>query len=115
MDGERQNTVTTAEDGEAAVYGLPYGTYYLVEQQPPEGYSRMTEPIRITVHKYSHLTQRDNIRDDQNEVIDNTLHIVTVRYVLPDTGNLGNIQLAAGGAGILFSSAALLLMNRRRW
>lgn len=115
MAGERQYTVVTDENGEAAVYGLPYGTYYLVEQEAPEGYNRMTEPVRVSIHKYSHLTRTDGVRDDQNKVIDNTLHILTVRYTLPDTGSWETVHLAAGGAGVVFSSAALMLLNRRRW
>ena len=115
MQGDRQHMVTTDENGEAAIYGLPFGTYYLVEQEAPAGYNRMTDPIRVTIHKYSHLTQADNVRDDQNRIIDNTVHIVTVRYDLPDTGNWITVQLAAGGTGVIFSSAALLLLNRRRW
>ena len=115
MEGERQYTVATDENGEAAVYGLPYGTYYLVEQEAPEGYNRMTEPVRVSIHKYSHLTRTDNVRDDQDKVIDNTLHILTVRYTLPDTGSWETLHLAAGGAGVVFSSAALMLLNRKRW
>ena len=115
MEGPKQWTVTSDENGQAAVYGLPYGTYYLVETEAPEGFNRILEPIRITVHKYSHLTAEDQVMDDQGVVIDNTLHIINVRYLLPETGNLGAIQLAAGGTGVLFSSAALILLNRKRW
>ena len=115
MQGQRQDTVTTDGEGKASIYGLPYGTYYLVEQTAPEGYNRMTDPIRVTIHKYSHLTEADNVRDDQEKIIDNTLHILTVRYTLPDTGSWDTLQLAAGGAGVIFSSAALMLLNRRRW
>ena len=115
MQGQRQKIVTTDSEGRAAFYGLPYGTYYLVECEAPEGYNRMSEPTRVTVHKYSHLTEADDVRDDQNRIIDNTLHILTVRYTLPDTGSLETLQLAAGGAGVLFSSAALLLLNKRHW
>ena len=115
MAGERQNEAVTDEKGEAAMYGLPYGTYYLVEQKPPEGYNRISEPVRVTVHKYSHLTKADNVCDDDGSVIDNTLHIINLRYTIPDTGSWGTVQLAAGGAGVLFSSAALILLNRKRW
>lgn len=116
MSGKKETEVTTDEEGKAAIYGLSYGTYYLVETKAPVGYNRIAEPIRITVHKYSHLTEADNVRDDQNAIIDNTVHIVNVRYRLPDTGGLETLQLAAGGTGILFSTVALLLfMNRRRW
>ena len=114
MTGERQNQAVTDMAGRVSIYGLPYGTYYLVEQEAPTGYNRMTEPLRVSVHKYSHLTQNDEIRDDNGTVIDNTLHIVTVRYNLPDTGNWGTLQLAAGGTGVLFSAAALILLNRKK-
>lgn len=114
MTGERSAAAVTDEQGKAAVYGLTYGTYYLVEKEAPEGFNRITAPIRITVHKYSHLIPEDCVRDDQGKVMDNTLHIVNVRYKLPDTGSWGTLQLAAGGTGILFSSAALLLLNHRR-
>lgn len=116
MSGEKQTEVMTNAGGNASIYGIPYGTYYLVEAKAPEGYNRITSPIRVAVHKYSHLTEADQVRDDQNEVIDNTLHIINIRYRLPDTGGLQTLQLAAAGTGILFSSVALLLvMNRKRW
>lgn len=115
MSGDRLRQVTTDKQGAAAIYGLSYGTYYLVEVRAPEGYNRITDPIRVSIHKYSHLIEADQVRDDENKLIDNTLHIINVRYSLPDTGNWGTAQLAAAGTGVLFSSAALLLLNRRRW
>lgn len=115
MTGQKQWSVTSDKNGQAAVYGLSYGTYYLVETDAPSGYNRILEPIRIAIHKYSHLTAADQVRDDQGVAIDNTVQIINVRYLLPDTGNFGAIQLAAGGTGVLFSSAALLLLNRKRW
>lgn len=115
MTGQLQTFITTDRHGAAAVYGLPYGTYYLVEMTAPEGYNRITEPIRFSIHKYSHLTEDDCVKDDKGSIIDNTLHIINVRYALPDTGNWGTLQLTAAGTGIVFSSAALLLLNWRRW
>lgn len=115
MCGEKQQTIISDESGTASIYGLSYGTYYLVEKRAPQGYNRILEPVRITIHKYSHLTSQDEVYDDQDLIIDNTLHIINMRYLLPDTGNSGAIQLALGGTGILFSSAALLMLNRKRW
>lgn len=115
MQGERCMQIQTDAEGRAILFGLPYGTYYLVEKTAPEGYNKIGEPIRVAIHKYSHLTEEDGVRDDKNVLIDNTLHIINVRYSLPDTGHLAMVQLVAAGVGILFSSAALLLMNRHRW
>lgn len=115
MTGTKQTEAVTDRSGKTAIYGLTYGTYYLVETRAPEGYNRISDPIRVTVHKYSHLTKEDGICDDKNELIDNTLYIINVRYTLPDTGNLNTVSLAAAGTGIVFSAAALILMNRRRW
>ena len=94
---------------------MPYGAYYLIETRAPEGYNRIIDPIRVTVHKYSHLTNADDVYDDQGQIIDNTLHIINVRYTIPDTGFSGTLQLAAAGTGVLFSAAALILLNRKRW
>ena len=117
LSGEKAARAVTDENGMAAIYGLPYGTYYLVETDAPEGYNRISTPIRISIHKYSHLTESDNVTDDRGEVIDNTLHIINIRYTLPETGSMDRIRLTAGFVGILFSAAALLLLNyrRRKW
>lgn len=115
MKGQLQTSVTTDWQGRACIYGLPCGTYYLVETKAPDGYNRIIEPIRISIHKYSHLTEEDQVTDDKGSVIDNTIHIVNVRYTLPDTGNWGTLQLTIAGIGIICSSAALILLNWRRW
>lgn len=114
MSGKLFQQVSTDTDGKAAMYGLPHGTYYLVEVKAPAGYNRITVPIRVTVNKYSHLTVSDDFRDDENQIIDNTIHIINLRYHLPDTGNTMQRQLVFAGAGIVCSAAALILLNRRR-
>ena len=115
MTGSLVSMVATDRDGKAEIYGLPYGTYYLIETKAPEGYNRITEPVRVSIHRYSHLTSQDNVTDDKGALIDNTLHIINVRYTLPDTGSWSVLQLTAAGIGVLFSSAALILLNYRRW
>ena len=88
MTGKKQTEVTTASDGTAAIYGLSYGTYYLVESKAPEGYERMKSPLRVSINKYSHLTAEDDIRDDDDAVIDNTVHIITIRYSVQENNRI---------------------------
>lgn len=114
MSGMKQTEAITLENGLAAVYGLPYGTYYLVESRAPEGYDPMPEPLRVTVNKYSHLTAEDNIRDDAGEVIDNTVHIITIRYSFPDAQNRKSMYQIAAAAMLSFLLALFLLLKIRQ-
>lgn len=114
MTGEKTLEAVTDSSGYAAVYGLPYGTYYLVESIAPEGYDQMEAPVRITVNKYSHLTAADDIRDDAGSVIDNTLHIVTIRYHLPDTGKAASARITFALTGLTISLGVLVFLIRVR-
>ena len=114
MDGRVIQEVTTDEQGRASLHGLPYGTHYLLETQAPDGYNRITVPIRVTVSKYSHLTGEDGVQDDNSLVIDNTIHIINIRYHTPETGNLVQKKLIWAGSGVVFSLSALLILNRKR-
>lgn len=104
----------TDDKGLAAVYGLPMGTHYLLETEAPEGFNRIKVPIRISVNRYSHLTKEDSIRDDAGVLIDNTIHIVNVRYKVPETGNPEWFPLILAGIGVIVSSMALMLISRKR-
>ena len=42
-------TITTDSNGQASIRAVGAGTYYLVETQAPEGYTKLTEPIEIAV------------------------------------------------------------------
>ena len=55
FDGGQVWEVTTGEDGRAALCGLAYGDYYLVQMQPSNGYLLETRPIPVTISGSSHL------------------------------------------------------------
>lgn len=114
---DRQRPVWETETdmfGTAAMYGLPVGTYYLVEAKAPEGYKRITSPIRISVNKYSHLTAEDGVRDDKGVIVDNTIHIINLRYRVPETGHPEKILFVLAGIGVTASAAALWLIGKNR-
>ena len=113
-EGERKNTLVTDESGGAGAYGLPCGTYYLVETAPPAGYSRMEDPMRIRISRYSHLTAEDQVYDDDGKLIDNTVHIVTLSRGTRQEERMSPIMLTAGISGIVFSGAMAILLSKLR-
>jgi len=115
-DSPDQIEAVTGADGSIFIQGLCYGSYYLVETTAPQGYQRMKDPIRIRIHKYSHLTDKDGIRDDNGILIDNTLHIITIHHNVPETGQAEQITIYAASVAALFSllSVLLLLYGRKR-
>lgn len=100
-NGGKRYVTTTDENGTASFYGLACGTYYLVESKAPEGYDTVTQPIRIEITQYSHLTE-------------NTVKAAESGFILPFTGGTGSAGITAVGLLLLFSACLLLLSNRKR-
>jgi Predicted outer membrane protein len=46
---QKEIVVTTDENGEANIYAIGAGVYYLVETTAPEGYTKITEPMEVVV------------------------------------------------------------------
>ncbi len=115
MSGEKVDTVTTDENGEAVIYGLAYGTYYLVEIEAPAGYDILAEPVKIQINETSHLTALDGWRDMDGQVVDNTLKIVHNKFLIPYTGGRGTTTFSAYGAILLFCAGFLLVINKRKY
>ena len=96
-DGEFTETVseaTTEEDGVIRMYGLAYGTYYIVETKAPEHYNLLTEPVTVEIDSNSHLEEA-------------TVHIYNTKFFLPETGGMGTTLFTVLGA--VFISGALNL------
>lgn len=94
-------SVTTTSDGVVYVYGLAYGTYYLVETQAPAGYNTLREPIKFEIAKDSHL-------DTAVTKIANTSGMQ-----LPETGGIGTTLFTTGGLLLITAAAGLFLIRRR--
>lgn len=106
--------VVTNEEGIAVLYGLAYGTYYIVETKAPEGYNLLTQPIAVIIDETSHLTEEDGWKDSDGNVVDHTVQVVNTKFVLPDSGGWGTELYTITGLWIMFSAVVLLMMNIRR-
>lgn len=114
LSGERGSQVTTDEQGEAVIYGLAYGTYYLVEARAPEGFNQLTQPIAVIIDGASHMTEKDGWKDSQGNAVDNTVHIVNTRFVLPQSGGTGSRIYIITGLALAGAAGFLLLSNRKK-
>ena len=102
LTGERVTSVTSDENGLVAIYGLPYGQYYLVEIQAPEGYNLLSGPVEFTVDASSHIE-------------DNTLVVENISgTVLPETGGIGTGIYTASGLVLVAVSMLLILKKKRQ-
>lgn len=115
MQGEKTDQAITDEGGCASIYGLSYGTYYLVEIQASAGFSLAAEPITVTVDEASHLTKEDGWKNAEDMVVDHTLVIVNARHRLPDTGGMGTGIFTVAGLLIIAAACLLMLSNRKRY
>ncbi len=102
LSGEKVTSATSDENGISTVYGLAYGTYYLLETQAPGGYNLPAEAVEFVIDAESHTPDR----------------IITVKNIrgtiLPGTGGPGTEIYLLTGLTLLSSAALLLLLTKRR-
>ena len=101
MRGDKVTSVTSDDEGKAAIYGLACGSYYLVETQSPGGYNLLAGPVELIIDESSHMEERT----------------VTVENVagseLPATGGMGTTVFTVGGLLLISLSAVLLVLKKR--
>lgn len=114
MQGEKVYETNTDDSGMAQFYGLPYGTYYLIEMASGSDHAGVSEPLAIEINEVSHLTKVDGWKNSRNITVDNTVTIVSTNHFLPETGGSGIAIITAAGTAIVFSAAILLIMNYRK-
>lgn len=97
---------TTVDTSATTIDGLKVGTYYLHEIEAPEGYNKLTAPVKVTitetkdetgnVTRVTYTVNDGTASDDANIKIDNK-----TGSMLPSTGGKGTIGLTALGVGVV--------------
>ena len=101
LTGDKVDTASSDENGNIVIYGLAYGTYYLVETKAPAGYNLLTEPVELTIDAVSHTVEK-------------TVTVLnTSGAVLPETGGMGTTLFTLVGL-ILTLGAGVLMITRKR-
>lgn len=99
MSDEKKDTLVTDEDGKGCIYGLAYGTYYLVEEHAPSGYNKLHEPIEFAIDAQSHT-------EEKAITVTNT-----AGTELPTTGGAGTAALYVWGAALCAVAVAVLALR----
>lgn len=95
------------------VNGLDAGTYYLVETEAPEGFNKLTAPIKVTITKTGDtewtISKGDKVETDKIIDVENS-----TGSLLPSTGGMGTIAFAVIAAILVFGVAVSFIRDKKR-
>ena len=97
---------TTVSTSATTINGLKAGTYYLHEIEAPEGYNKLTAPVKVTITETTGEDGKVNgVTYTVGETNQSTNEIVKVENktgsMLPSTGGMGTIGLTVLGVGVV--------------
>ena len=108
-------TYISDESGLVLEGDITYGTYKLTEVKAPSGYTKLADPIIVTVNdKGITVSENTNVKIEKQ----NNTYIITVAnnllYELPHTGGPGIFLYMIGGMLLMGGAAWILYKNKRR-
>ena len=108
-------TYISDESGLVLDGDITYGTYTLTEVKAPSGYTKLADPITVTVNdKGITVSENTNVKIENQ----NNTYIITVAndllYELPHTGGPGIFLYMIGGMLLMGAAAWILYKNKRR-
>lgn len=93
--------------------GLAAGDYWLVETQAPDGYNKLTAPVKVTITKTGDAEW--SVSKDGEPETDKIIDIEnTTGTLLPETGGMGTILFTVGGIALILIVAASFVISRRK-
>lgn len=100
--------VTTKKSGKFTIKGLDADTYYLTETKQPDGYNKLSAPIKIVISEEGKITVNDvALTGTEVKVQNNT------GTILPSTGGNGTSLIYFLGAVLALVSGVVLITKQR--
>lgn len=95
------------------INGLEAKDYWLVETQAPEGFNKLTDPIKVTITKDgdANWTVKKNDVSEDDKIIDVEN---STGSLLPSTGGRGAIAFAVIAALLVFGVAVSFIRDKRK-
>lgn len=122
VDPTSKNTVfesvkdITGEGYNLRVNGLAEGTYYLVETKAPDGFNKLTDPIKVTIAKSTDgdesnwtISKGETVEKDKIIDIENS-----TGSILPSTGGAGVVVFAGVAILLVFGVAVSFIRDKRK-
>ena len=125
---------TTDNNGYLYFEGLDEGTYYLTEVKAPDGYNKLTSPIKVVITSSQDNDATDNVENPKATKTSTVKYNADAKYAqekdvtaegglvavinnagsaLPTTGGMGTTILYVAGAILVIAGAAVLVIKKR--
>lgn len=99
---------TTPSSGKFTIKGLDADTYYLTETKQPDGYNKLSAPIKVVIAENGNITiGTDTTVVTEVKVLNNT------GTILPSTGGNGTSLIYFLGAVLALVSGVVLITKQR--
>ena len=107
-DTDTVTEVTTPDSGKFTIKGLDADTYYLTETKQPDGYNKLSAPIKVVIGEDRTITVNDQTPSVNEVKVENK-----TGSILPSTGGSGTTLIYILGAILVLGSSVVLITKKR--
>ena len=100
--------ITTPSTGKFTIKGLDADTYYLTETKQPDGYNKLSAPIKIVINEDGTITIGESTSTVNQVEVENKSG-----SLLPHTGGMGTTLFYIFGAILVIGSGVVLITKKR--
>lgn len=100
--------ITTPDDGKFTIEGLSAGTYHLTETKQPDGYNKLSAPIKVVIAEDGKISVGDLGTEATTVEVENKSGTI-----LPSTGGNGTSLIYFLGAVLALGSSVVLITKKR--